>query len=90
MREALRSRESVSGAEQSGAQVGVEQALTDTVRVEVDARHSRGNGITEQPATEVGGFTRVAADWKSTRFPTRAKVKARSTTVAEHHGPQEL
>ena len=45
--EALRSREAASGAEQFGAQVGIEQALSDTVRVEVGVRHSRGNGIAD-------------------------------------------
>ena len=29
-------------------------------------------GAPEQPPTEVGGFARVAEDWKSTRFAPRA------------------
>lgn len=62
MKKALLSRASISGAEQFDVLSGVEQTLTDTARAEVGVRNSRGNGITEQLATQIGRFTQVAAN----------------------------
>ena len=73
--EALRSRESVSGAEQFGVQVGVEQALTDTVRVEVGVRHSRGNGINDTLAVPLAPSVPASGAASAPREGTSVRVK---------------
>ena len=44
--------------------------------------------MTEQPPTEVGGFTRVAGDWKSTHYAPRVG-NAASSQIACSSKPKE-
>ena len=44
--------------------------------------------LTEQPPTEVGGFTRVAGDWKSTHYAPRVG-NAASSQIACSSKPKE-
>ena len=49
--EMLLGKDLVSSADRSGAQVSIEQALTDGVRGELALRHSRGGDLNAQPIT---------------------------------------
>ena len=100
---AVRAARTTSGMTQADAAlvIGIsKQTLLDiesgtgTVGLALSLRTAHELGVslfavpTEQPPTEVGGFTRVAGDWKSTHYAPRVG-NAASSQIACSSKPKE-
>ena len=85
--EVLLGKDLASSANRSGAQVSIEQALTDSVRGELALRHSRGGDLNAQPIT-VG--TAAPAVIESTSTSVLAKLTAQVPGVPNASASAEV